>query len=53
MKPAIRRIRDVPFYPFVPFVPLVLVGGILALSAITLLGVRRLDRSMAQLAPAA
>jgi len=51
MKRAHRRIREVPFFPLVPFVPLVLVGGLLALSTITMIGVRRLLRSMEQLLP--
>jgi hypothetical protein len=46
MKTRIRHITDLPMFPFLPFVPLALFGGLLALSTITLLKVRRLSRAM-------
>ena len=46
MKTRIRHITDLPLFPFLPFVPLALFGGLLALSTITLLKVRRLSRHL-------
>ena len=46
MKTRIRHITDLPLFPILPLVPLALFGGLLALSTLTLLKVRRLARVM-------
>jgi len=49
MKSILNNLKKIPLFPVIPLVPAMIVGGMVAMSVMTLAKVRRISRSLDEL----